>query len=214
GSAADADAYFDVRRAISDAIDEGTLPLAVLERAAANVADLGRWADDRSDLRRAAGHARSPLVNTDSIVAAAIRTDGSIPRLGGAVRVLDLRHRATIAVATETDVFTTALAADGASAESLRLAPAPDDASPDTIRSAVSAAPDGLVVIVDRIGVSDPQADAVAVIRSLRPDAVVINVGMPIGDGARVPGPIIETLGNSLAGATVVARMLRTGSKA
>ena len=214
GPAADADAYFDVRRAISDAIDDGTLPLAVLERAAANVADLGRWTDDCSGLRRAAGDARSPLVSTDSIVAAAIRTGGRIPRLVGAVRVLDLRHRATIAVATETDVFTTALAANGASAESLRLGPVSNDAAPDTIRSAVSSAPDGLVVIVDRIGVSDPQAEAVAVIRSLRPDAVVINVGMPTAEGARVLGPIIETLGNSLASATVVARMLRTGSKA
>ena len=217
GSAApagsDADAYVEVKQAICDAIDDGSLPLAVLERAAANVADLGRWAADRADARRDAVHAAVPRLTIDSIVSAAIRTAGAVPQLTGAARVLDLRHRATIAVATETDVLTTALA-DGGAAESIRLPPSAEGAFSDAVRSATVTAPDGLVVLVDRIGVPGAQTEAIAVIRGIRPDAVVVNVGMPAGDEANGLVPIVETLGDSLASATVVARLLRTGNAA
>ncbi|MET1051661.1 MAG: glycoside hydrolase family 3 N-terminal domain-containing protein [Mycetocola sp.] len=207
----DADAYVEVRRAICDAIDDGTLPLAVLERAAANVSDLGRWSAARADDRRAA--AASPGFDADAIVSAALRTSTDLPQLTGAVQVLDLRHRATIAVATETDVFTAALAVGGA-AESIRLPPSGDGAFAETAGTAASSAPGGLVVLVDRIGVTGAQTAAIDAIRGIRPDAVIVNVGMRAPDAPTRLSPIIETLGDSLTSATVVARLLGAGGVA
>ncbi|MFT2815317.1 glycoside hydrolase family 3 N-terminal domain-containing protein [Leifsonia sp. A12D58] len=179
GSSGDADAdhqdYLEVRDALLAAVASGELDLDQLRRAAARVSSLA------TELEVAGTRAPSDEAERDwaASVVPAIGIHGNVVRRRSRIFLLDLRARATIAVAAESDAFRRAFAAH----RELEMPPTrsapPHDLLEylDTALLEIRAGTD-LVVLVDRIGVPGIQRDALEQIAVLRPDAVVVNVGV------------------------------------
>ena len=180
--------FTEVQRAILDALDDGTLPVEVLERAAARVRALaesvGRSAvDERMSLD-------APLVARD-----AITVDGAVPAQPGPRTVLDVRGRSTLAVDSDRDYVESTLAAGG------------------TVLRGDAAVPGSgaIVVLVDAVGAPGPQLDRVANIARMRPDAIVVNAGMP---GTAVPLATLNMRAASRLAAEAARDLLDSGAPA
>lgn len=211
GMTSDFDDFSEVHGALLDAIDDGTLPLATLERAAASVARLvmpGAPASARTG-RDFSAVARELITIRGSIYRA-------VPALGGELTVFDLRDRATIAVGSTTDIFSTALSA-AFTLERVVLGPlSRTGTEPEAVLAAALAplpAGRSLVVLVDFIAALGPQLSALEMLASGRPDAIVVNAGLPVQHPPRraaVPLPLtmIETLAASRLSAEAVRDLL------
>jgi hypothetical protein len=68
-----------------------------------------------------------------------------------------------------------------------------------------------LVVLVDRIGADGAQRDRVSAVAAVRPDAVVVDVGLP---GEPLPLPTLHTRAASLLAAEVASELLESGVRA
>ena len=214
GATGDTDDYFEVRDAICDALDDGTLSLAVLERAARSVAELSdRAASMRADAADApdAWSETDALVETDAlrrIARQAITVRGDPTPLSRRVRILDIRDRATVAVASKEDYFTTAIDAEYAVT---RVHIEPLDVAHtrlETDRALADAPPgDSILVLVNRIAADGPQRAALDAIAARRAEAIVVNAGLAADT---VPGlTIIETLASSRLSAEILCELLR-----
>lgn len=188
GSAsADYEDFLEVRDALVAAVESGELPLERLQLAAARTAALAQR------LHGAAAPVSHGEPDWASALAGTVSTVGEVVRRGDAATLVDLRARATIAVASESDAFASALSRDRA----LRVI-GRDDALP---------ASDDLFVLVDRIGVAGVQTEQLAQIAAQRPDALVINVGVVPQDEPSGLARIDARAGSALA-AELVARTL------
>ncbi|GAA1789281.1 glycoside hydrolase family 3 protein [Agromyces lapidis] len=189
-AAADQDVrdFREVQQAIFAALDDGTLDVAIVARAAERVRRLA------VSLDAAPSNERMPL-DTRRVAREAITVDAEIPALPGARAVLDVRGRSTLAVDSDADYVERALAAGG------------------RVLRGDAAVPGGgpLVVIVDAVGAPGPQRDRVANIAAIRPDAVVVDTGMP---GEPLPLPTLHTRAASRLAAEVASELLESGAGA
>lgn len=189
--------FREVQHAIFAAIDDGTLPFATVERAARRVRRLADAVAERAAVAAASVAADDGWMPRGArrVAREAITIDGAVPALPGARTVLDLRGRSTLAVASDRDYVERTLAAGG---EVLRAdAPVPERGA--------------LVVLVDRIGADGAQRDRVSAVAAVRPDAVVVDVGLP---GEPLPLPTLHTRAASLLAAEVASELLESGVRA
>ncbi|MFF2371748.1 glycoside hydrolase family 3 N-terminal domain-containing protein [Agromyces sp. NPDC058110] len=182
--------FVEVQRALLAAVDDGSLPVAVLERAAGRVRALAEsLAAARPE--RETGFAPPEAA---ALADAAISIDGDLAPVPSPRTVLDIRGRSTLAVASDRDFFEATLAAGG---RVLRGDAAVPGSGP-------------LVVLADRVGDAGPQRDRIAGIARLRPDAVVVDAGVP---GAPLPLPTVHTRAASRIAAVAAAAVLASGSE-
>ncbi|MFB6612191.1 glycoside hydrolase family 3 protein [Agromyces sp. NPDC056379] len=183
--------FREVQHAILAALDDGTLPVDVLERAVARVQRLAAALAARE-------HGESSPFDGADVARAAITVDGVIAPAPGPRTVLDVRGRSTLAVASDRD-YVEATIADGG--DVLRGDAAVPGAGP-------------LVVLVDSIGTDSAQRRRVENVARMRPDAVVVNVGVPVAPGAALPLPTLHVRAASRLTATAVRELLETGISA
>ncbi|WP_136709492.1 glycoside hydrolase family 3 N-terminal domain-containing protein [Agromyces sp. H66] len=213
--------FREVQGAILAAIDDGALPVAVLERAAARVGALGAalaGGGTAGERGRATDASRAAL-DAASVARAAITVDAWFPPMPAPRTVLDARGRATIAVDGDADYVADALAGGG---EVVRLdvggvAGAGADAGEAagaSLRSAVAAAAqreEPLVVLVDRVGSSQgAQRDVIEQLAAIRPGAVVVDVGWP---GGPLPLAALHTRAASRLAAETASAVLAAGGR-
>ncbi|MFF2050658.1 glycoside hydrolase family 3 protein [Leifsonia sp. NPDC058194] len=202
GSTSDLDDYAEVRDALLAAVDDGTLPIAALERASRSVAGLSEWTEAAS---RAGGASSDDgeAFDTARVVREAIAVRGSVSVPAGDRVVLDLRDRASAAVASTAEPFSVALGAE-------RVV-----AGPLGTRDAVAVMSDALgqipedgavIALVDAVQPGSSQRRALGILAVARPSAVVVNTGLPAPDALVLPG--LDTYGSSRATAAVVAETL------
>ncbi|MFF1573530.1 glycoside hydrolase family 3 protein [Leifsonia sp. NPDC058292] len=202
--------YLEVRDAVLAALDDGELSVADIERAARSVAGLAEWvaAGDRVPAPQGAG------LDGAAVVRSAIRVpegDAGIPLDGlhdaGGVTVLDLRDRATIAVASTADPFTEAFRAL-APCERVGVGPLPGRDVVGVLADALAHIPvDRFVVaLVDAVQPGSPQRRALKVLAAARPGSIVVNAGMPADEPLAVP--TIDAFGVSRVTAGVVADLV------
>ncbi|MCP2370959.1 beta-N-acetylhexosaminidase [Agromyces terreus] len=208
----DARDFLEVQHALLAAVDDGTLPVAVLERAAervrvlaASLAAAREAIDPRDGFDAAPRERRDALdlldardafdpVDAAAAARAAISIDGVVPALPAPRTVLDIRGRSTLAVASDDDFFEATLADGG---RVLRGDAAVPGSGP-------------LVVVADRVGSDGPQRDRIANIARLRPDAVVVDAGVP---GAPLPLAAVHTRAASRIAADAAAVLLSEGAQ-
>jgi beta-N-acetylhexosaminidase len=210
GAVRDVDDYLEIRGALLDALDDGTLSTAALEAAAERVRMLAESLAETRPAEVAGGGADTARASTDAAAfAAAVRSacsvDGALPALeqASALTVIDLRRAATIAVASTADAFSEALArrvpvtttvidATGANANA-------------ALTEAVTRAEgDALVILVDAVGADGPQRSALDTIAGIRPDSVAINSGVE----GRAPIAMINTFGAGILAADAATELL------
>lgn len=200
GATSDLDDYAEVRDALLAAVDDGTLPLAALERASRSVADLSEWTDAAS---RAGG---SSLGDDDfdpaQVVREAIVVRGTVPAdvPAGERVVLDLRDRASGAVASTAEPFSVALGAARAVVGPLGgrdVVAVMCDALGDIPESSA------VVALVDAVQPGSPQRRALGILAAARPSAVIVNTGLPAPDELALPS--LDTYGSSRVTAQVVS---------
>ncbi|KQM81580.1 glycoside hydrolase family 3 N-terminal domain-containing protein [Agromyces sp. Leaf222] len=224
----DARDFLEVQRAILAAVDDGTLPVVVLERAAARVralaaslaaagaggagepgaAAVGAPVGARGAGVRASGPGGTPgplggfepaegfePADAAAVARAAITIDGGFPPMPAPRTVLDIRGRSTFAVASDRDFVESALAAGG-----------------PVLRGDAAVPGSGpLVVLADRVGADGPQRDRIANVARLRPDAVVVDAGVP---GGPLPLAAVRTRAASRLAAEAAAIVLAEGNEA
>lgn len=202
GRSTDEADYQEVRDAIFRAIDDGVLTVDTLERAGESAARLALPAS------AAVADGTAPSTAQDAadaarMVRSAITVRGTATIARQRLALLDLRARATLAVASTADTFTASLSRHYALD---RQVPGTDE---DGLCAAVAAVPgaNGVAVLVDRIASVGAQREALTRIAGLRPDAVVINAGLPSVDA--LPLAVIDSLGASRATADAVSAILR-----
>lgn len=181
---ADLEDFLEVRDALVAAVESGALPLEQLQRAAARNAALA------ARLHSAPAPVAVAEPDWASALAETVATVGDTTRSGASATLCDLRARASIAVASESDAFTSALSRDRV----LSVIGA-DDALP---------ASGDLLVLVDRIGVPGAQTQQLTRIAAQRPDALVINVGVIPRDESSGLARIDARAGSALAAELVV----------
>ena len=206
--------FREVQAAILAALDDGTLPVAVLEAAADRVRKLGAalagggFTDERIDVPGSTDAAGTRL-DAASVARLALTVDGTIAPAPGRRIVLDVRGRSTIAVDGDADYVADALAAGG------RVIRLDTTAIPGTeLRAEIAAAaeaPGAFVVLVDAVGAHSAQRDVIEQLGAVRPGAVVVNVGMP---GGRLPLATVHTRAASRLAAEVASTLLEAGSTA
>jgi beta-N-acetylhexosaminidase len=167
--------YIEIRDALLAAVSSGELDLAQVLRAGARVALLA------TELAAARDIAPPEAGERDWVTAVtpAIAVHGNVNRSRTHISLLDLRARASLAIAGESDAFLRAFAARR-ELDVLATLPLRRPANA-TIRDDVlgdSRGRSDLVVLVDRIGAAGIQRDELEYIVSRRPDAVVVNVGV------------------------------------
>ncbi|WP_314139166.1 glycoside hydrolase family 3 N-terminal domain-containing protein [uncultured Plantibacter sp.] len=151
-----------------------------------------------------------------------VRVRGDVAIAASAITLVDLRDRPTFAVASAHDPFAESLAERFAVA---RLAAGPSLRTPDPHAEAPASdelallletipADDGVVLLADRLGRDTPQRLAVDRVALVRPDAVVVSVGLPLTEDAVLPLPVIDTLAASRASADRVTELLSAASAA
>jgi beta-N-acetylhexosaminidase len=202
GRSTDEEDYLEVRKALFEALDDGVLTAGVLERAGESAARLALPAGPAEPGGSAPGIAGS-LPDPAFMVREAITVHGAASIVQRRLALLDLRAHATFAVASAADPFAASLALDF---ELDRLAPGTDDAA---LTETVTSLPrgTGLAVLVDRIACAGAQRDALTRIACLRPDAVVINAGLPSREDP--PLALIDARGTSRVTADTVRDILR-----
>lgn len=205
---ADRQDYLEVRDALVAAVASGELDLEQLRRAADRVRLLA------SELEAARGLAgpQVPEPEWAAVTAAAISVHGEVVRTKERLSLLDLRARATLAVANESDAFRLAFAAHRAletPPRNTRQAAGPLDYLEGALGDI--RADDDLVVLVDRIGVPGAQRDALAHLAASRPDAVIVNVGVVPGDDYLSTLDRIDARASSALAAGVVADLICVG---
>lgn len=228
GATSDLDDFLEVQNALFDALDDGSLPVAALERASVSVAtllpaltvgpvDAASTAVAVAVASVAGVGSRAPREFT-ALSRELCAVTGPLPVIGETLTVLDLRNRATIAVASTVDVFSTALRerfdvtriSHGGLAA--RIA---DDAAPlaAQLSALLERVPgtSGLIVLVDAIASAGLQRDALAVVAASRPDALVVNAGL----AATEPLPLtaIECLSASRLSAETVRELVLQASE-
>jgi beta-N-acetylhexosaminidase len=235
GSTSDEADYREVRDALLDALDDGTLAAADLERAVERVRALAAAVEDppvsAGGDAGGAGSAGDPSSagGTDDtaealLFAAAVRrsfrVSGGLHPLADETLVLDLRRAASIAVASTVDVFTAAFSehtrvtkvvVDTASAGTATGDGAVqlDTEIADAIDAALrGASASSVVVLTDAIGTDGSQQRALGIVALARRDAVVVNSGVEASDG--LPLAVIDTFGaGRLSAAGVVGELSR-----
>ena len=184
--------FREVQQAIFAALDDGSLPVDVLEGAVARVQRLAA-----SLAARERGETE-PFDGVD-VVRAAITSDGQIPSTPAPRTVLDVRGRSTLAVASDRDYVETTIADGG---EVLRGDAAVPGSGP-------------LVVLVDAIGgAAGTQRTRVEHVARMRPDAVVVNVGVPAAPGEALPLPTLHARAASRLSAAALRELLEAGISA
>lgn len=200
GATGDEADYAEVRDALFAAVDDGTLPVPVLERAVASVALLSE---------RATGPAVSSTADQGvpydgtALVREALEVRGDVTLPAGDRVILDLRDRASGAVASRAEPFAAALGA-------LRI-PVGPLGSADVVAAvsdALGAAPLGAatVALVDAAQRRSAQRQALELVAAARPSAVIVNAGLPAPD--ELPLPVVDAFGSSRVTAAVVADVL------
>lgn len=206
---ADFSDYQEVRDALLASVASGELDLDLLQCAAARVRSLADGLEAAGTLSKpqTSGPVAGSGLNTEpepdwaAEVAPGMQIQGSPARHGSRISLLDLRARATIAVASESDAFRRAFAARRELDPALSAAALPDglgQAGADT----------DVVVLVDRIGVPGSQREALEQIEAIRPDAVVVNVGVAPGAGYRCRLDRIDALASSALSAGIAAGLI------
>ncbi len=71
-----------------------------------------------------------------------------------------------------------------------------------------------VALLADRLDDDTPQRLAVERIATIRPDAVVVSVGLPLAEDLRLPLPVIDCLAASRASADRVTELLASGTTA
>ncbi len=223
--------FREVQAAILAALDDGTLPVVALERAADRVRKLGAalagggFTGGRAEAPGTTD-AASWGVDAASVARLAMTVDGPVAPAPGPRTVLDVRGRATIAVDGDADYVADALAAGG------RVVRLDTGAVPgDHLRGAVAAAaeaPGAFVVLVDAIGPHSAQRDVIEQLGAIRPGAVVVNVGMPasvpgdsdtasirdsVSESRRLPLATVHTRAASRLAAEAASALLASGSR-
>jgi len=205
--------FREVQAAVLAALDDGTLPVVALERAAERVRKLGAalagggFSGERTEAPGTTD-AASWGADAASVARTAMTVDGPIAPAPGPRTVLDVRGRATIAVDGDADYVADALAAGGRVVR-LDTSSVPGDA----LRGAVAAAAEArgaFVVLVDAIGAHSAQRDVIEQLGAIRPGAVVVNVGMP---GPRLPLAGVHTRAASRLAAEAASSLLDSGSR-
>ncbi|WP_173923390.1 glycoside hydrolase family 3 protein [Agromyces sp. Marseille-P2726] len=198
--------FHEVQAAILAALDDGTLPVSVLEAAAARVRILGgSLAGGGLDGGAAWGDDEPGPFDAASVARAAISIDGDVAAAPGPRIVLDLRGRPSMAVEGDTDHVARALAAGGRTVRVDVGAMTEVERTRALEEALAFRARRPVVVLVDAVGVEGAQVDAVARIAGTRPDAVVVNVGMPSGPLA-LPAMHLRA-GSRLAGEAADAQL-------
>ncbi|WP_025156264.1 glycoside hydrolase family 3 N-terminal domain-containing protein [Leifsonia aquatica] len=202
GSTSDFDDFAEVRDALLAAVDDGTLPIAALERASRAVADLSEWTDAAS---RAGGATSDDGETFDAaeVVREAIVVRGSASVPAGDRVVLDLRDRASAAVASTAEPFSAALGA-----ERVVAGPLGGRDVVATMSDALGRIPatSAVVALADAVQPGSPQRRALGILAVARPTAVVVTTGLPAADD--LPLPTVDAYGSSRITADVVAEML------
>ncbi|MGG7464330.1 glycoside hydrolase family 3 protein [Plantibacter sp. YIM 135347] len=171
GATTDEDDYREVFDAVYEAILDGSLDRAIVERAAERVRVLS------------AGLADVPLPEAQSFsgtIDDVITVTGDVTIDADSVTILDLRNRPTFAVASAADPFVDALS-ERFTVIRVPVGESLADGVATALDSALDAldAADGLVVVTDQRSIAGPQDDAVGRIAERRPDAVLVGVGLP-----------------------------------
>lgn len=198
--------YAEVLDALLAALDDGSLPIAAVERASRAVAGLSEWVSDR---QRETPFDAAPAAGFDAarVVREAIVVSGDVGLGGRDLAVLDLRDRASIAVASTADPFTAALAARS---DCVRVG-----AGPLGGRDVVGVLSDALagipaertiVALVDAVQPGSPQRRALGMLAAARPASVVVNAGLPAQE--RLSLPTVDAYGVSRLTAEVVAGLV------
>lgn len=208
---ADRQDYLEVRDALVAAVASGTLDLDQLRRAAERVRVLA------TELEAARGLARPQTVEPEwaAVTRAAIGVHGDVVRSKARLSLLDLRARATLAVASESDAFRLAFAAHRVVETPTRMTRQGVGAL-DHLADVLGdiRGDDDLVVLVDRIGVPGAQREALAHLAASRPDAVVVNVGVVPDDDSLSPLDRIDARASSALAAGIVAELICAGDPA
>ena len=215
GATTDEDDYLEVFEAVCAAVANGELDRAVVERAAARVAWLARSVSPSPVPELVEGRFADAIRRI-------VRVRGEIATAASSITLVDLRDRPTFAVASAHDPFAESLAerfdvTQLAAGQSLRT-PDPDAEAPasDELALLLETIPadDGVVLLADRLGDDTPQRLAVDRVALVRPDAVVVSVGLPLAEDAVLPLPVIDTLAASRASADRVTELLAAASTA
>ncbi|GAA1448058.1 glycoside hydrolase family 3 protein [Leifsonia poae] len=204
--------YLEVRDALLGALDDGALAVADLERASGAVSALSEWVESRRAASvvadgSGAGFDRAAGFDAARIVREAISVSGTVDLSERPLAVLDLRDRATIAVASTADPFTAALSAGN---DCVRVGVGPLGG-----RDVVAVLADALahveqertiVALVDAVQPGSPQRRAVGMLAAARPGSVVVNAGLPGSEP--LPLATVDAFGVSRLTAEVVAGLL------
>ncbi|WP_206428266.1 glycoside hydrolase family 3 protein [Plantibacter sp. PA-3-X8] len=213
GATTDEDDYLEVFEAVCAAVADGELDRAIVERAAARVAWLARSVSPSPVPELVEGRFSDAIRRV-------VRVRGEVAIDASAITLVDLRDRPTFAVASAHDPFAESLAERFdvtrlTAGPSLRT-PDPDAEAPAsdelTLLLATIPADDGVVLLADRLGDDTPQRLAVDRVALVRPDAVVVSVGLPLADDTVLPLPVIDTLAASRASADRVTELLAAAS--
>ncbi|WP_434617966.1 glycoside hydrolase family 3 N-terminal domain-containing protein [Arthrobacter sp. A5] len=216
------DDYLQVRDALLAAVADGTLPISVLERAAARVAAFASGAARVP----AADHPADPAQEPDwvAVAARACTVSGSggtaavaMPRLPSgvsAVDVVDLRTAHNMAAGATENFFAAALA-ERLTVRTLSLQELVADKEAVQVPPGLdSPSPRPCVVVLDAL-LDRGQAAGLAELIDVVPDAIAINAGLATPLPVAPPMPIINCFGSSRVSARAVARLLtaedRTG---
>ncbi|SMQ75107.1 beta-N-acetylhexosaminidase [Plantibacter sp. VKM Ac-1784] len=233
GATTDEDDYLEVFEAVCAAVAAGELDRAIVERAAARVAWLARSVSPPPVPERSPVPERPPVPERSPVpelvegrfadaIRRIVRVRGEIATAASSITLVDLRDRPTFAVASAHDPFAESLAERFdvtrlAAGPSLRT-PDPDAQAPAsdelTLLLETIPADDGVVLLADRLGDDTPQRLAVDRVALVRPDAVVVSVGLPLAEDAVLPLPVIDTLAASRASADRVTELLAAASTA
>ena len=184
--------FLAARDGIVAALRDGSLSRERVEEAAARVSALATRlrASATSDEEAAAFDAAE-------IVRRSVSLAGDAPEAAEALAVIDARRRSTLAVDSAASYVAEALAGDGIRVR-LDVAARPV-AEQDAVIDEVAAATGTTVVLVDRPD-AEPAQRALIERTALRdPDAVVVNVGLPVQEP--LPLPTVEVGAASRLGA-------------
>lgn len=207
GATDDVDDYAEVRDALLAALDDGTLPISALERASRAVAGLSEWVAAAQASQVPVASVQAAAFDGAQVVREAITVSGDVEVAGRDLAVLDLRDRASIAVASTADPFTAALTAR---ADCVRVG-----AGPLNGRDVVAVLSDALagipaertiVALVDAVQPGSPQRRALGMLAAARPGSVVVNAGLPAAEPSVLP--TVDAFGVSRLTADVVAGVL------
>lgn len=194
GRTSDEQDYREVFDAVCAAVDDGTLPIATLERSAGRV----------RALTEGLPQPELPAMEFSGVIRDVVTVRGALPHPASAVTVLDVRDRPSIAVASRLDPFSAAFA-DALPTERVALGGAPEHDELDATVTMIDTERT-VLVLADRLAFESDQFDAVARIATLRPDAVVVNSG--IASVPDVPLSVVDCLGSSRLAATRVLELV------